>query len=148
LVLYFFLALGSTTTCALGRGSFEAIFFQLFTSPNALEEFTFDLKSLFWYHLSHMFTPWHRSNVTPFHSRVVLNTYVTCTWKTAHLVKLRHSNLPHNLLLTLTSKLVGLIPANFPSGPRPCSPRLPSLVFRPNRRLHLVQGLSAPRPTP
>jgi hypothetical protein len=66
-----------------------------------------------------------------------------------HLVKLQHSNLPRYLGLTSTFKRVGLIPvANFPSDPRPCCSRLPSLVFRPNRKLCLVRRLDASKPTP
>jgi hypothetical protein len=51
-------------------------------------------------------------------------------------------------------RYLGLIPTlrqegtntttDVPSGPRPCCPRIPSFVFRPNHRLHLVQGLSVP----
>jgi len=64
------------------------------------------------------------------------------------LVKFPHSGLPRYFGLTLTFKWMGLLlDANFPSGPRPCRPRLPSPIFWPNRNLHLVQGLSAPRPT-
>jgi len=82
-----------------------------------------------------------------FYSCVVLVTYVTYTWKTTHLVKLRH--LLHYLGLTLTSKRVRLILiVNFLSGPRPCHSWLPSPIFRPNHRLHLVQGLRVPRPLP
>ncbi len=82
-------------------------------------------------------------------SCVVLITYVTCTWKTMHLVKLRHLSLPHYLGLTLTSRQVGLIPTmDFPSGPRPCHLRLPSPISQVNHRLHLVRGLRAPRPPP
>jgi hypothetical protein len=65
-----------------------------------------------------------------------------------HLVKLQHSNLPHYLGLTLNSKRVGVIlVVNFPSGPKPRSLGLPSFVFRPNRKLCLVQRLDVPRPT-
>jgi hypothetical protein len=85
----------------------------------------------------------------PFHFHASLNTYTTYTWKTTHLVKLWHSSLPRYLWLFLTSRQVGLKPiANFPSGPRPCRPRLSSPVFWPNHRLCLVWGLSVPRPTP
>jgi hypothetical protein len=65
------------------------------------------------------------------------------------LVKLRHSGLPRYFGLTLTSKRVGLLPgADFPSGPRPCHPWLPSPIFWPNQNVCLIQGLSVSRPTP
>jgi hypothetical protein len=50
----------------LSNISFKAIYLQLFTSQNALKEFTFDLRSLLWYHLLHSVTPWCHSNVAPF----------------------------------------------------------------------------------
>jgi len=43
-----------------------------------------------------------------FHSHTSLNTYVTCTWKITHLVKLQHSVLSRNLGLFPTSRRVGL----------------------------------------
>jgi hypothetical protein len=99
--------------------------------------------------LLHFVTSWCHSNVTLFCFRVVLNAYAICTWRTMHLVKLRHSNLPRYLGLTSTFKQVGLIlVANFPSGPRPCCLGLPPLVFRPNRKLRLVWRLDVPKPTP
>ncbi len=62
----------------------------------------------------------------PFCFCAILNTYVTCTWKTMHLMKLWHLDLLCNLGLFSTFKQVGLKSiANFPSGPRPCCPRLP-----------------------
>jgi hypothetical protein len=93
--------------------------------------------------------PWCHSHVNPFHFCVTLNAYTTCTWKTMHLMKLRHSNLPHYLELTLTSRHVGLMPTTyFPSGPRPCCSKLLTFVFRPNYKLRLVQGLNALWPMP
>jgi hypothetical protein len=84
-----------------------------------------------------------------FRSRAVLNTYVSCTWKTMHLMKLRHSNLPCNLGLFPTFRWVGLkLVVDFPSDPKPCCPRLQSFIFRPNHQFSLVRGLSTPRPTP
>jgi hypothetical protein len=75
-----------------------------------------------------------------------LNAYVTYTWKTTHLVKLRHLGLTHYHELTPTFKQVGLIPAvDFPSGSKPCCT---IFHFRPNHKLCLVQGLSVPSPTP
>jgi hypothetical protein len=66
-----------------------------------------------------------------------------------HLVKLQHSNLPHNLGLFSTSKWVGFKPTvDFRSGSRPCRSRLPSPIFQPNRKFHLVRGCNTPRPTP
>jgi hypothetical protein len=74
-----------------------------------------------------------------FHLCAFLNTYTTCTWKTMHLVKLQHSNLPHNLGLFLIFKWVGLQPvADFLNGLRPFHLGLPFLVFPPNCRLRLV----------
>jgi hypothetical protein len=144
LVLYFFLALGSTTTYVLSSKSSKAIYLQLFTSQNALKEFTFDLRSLLWYHLLHPVTPWCHSNIAPFCSRAILNAYATNTWQTKHLVKLCHLNLPCYLGLTPTSKGVGLIPdVDIPSGPRFCHPILPSIVFWPNRRPCLVWSFNA-----
>jgi hypothetical protein len=53
-----------------------------------------------------------------FHYCATLNTYATYTWKTMHLVKLWHLDLPRNLGLFQTFKQVGLKPtANFSSGP-------------------------------
>jgi hypothetical protein len=43
-----------------------------------------------------------------FHSHTSLNTYVTCTWKITHLVKLQHSVLSRNLGLFPTSTRMGL----------------------------------------
>jgi hypothetical protein len=86
---------------------------------------------------------WRCFHITSFYFHAALNAYTTCTWKTTHLVKLWHSNLPHYLGLTPTSRRVGLIlAAYFPSGPRPCCSGLPTLVFQPNRKLCLVRGLS------
>jgi len=85
----------------------------------------------------------------PFHFCASLNTYATYTWKTTHLVKLQHSSLPRYLWLFLTSKRMRLKPTtNFPSGPRPCRPRLSSPIFWPNCKLCLVRGLSVLRRTP
>jgi hypothetical protein len=83
---------------------------------------------------------WIRIGIIPqlplFHSCAALNTYVTCTWKTMHLMKLWHSNLPRNLELFMTFKRMALKPtANFPSGLRPCYSGLPSPVFSPNHKL-------------
>jgi len=149
LVLYLFLTLGLTIGYVLNIESFEAICLQLFTSQNALEEFTLDLKNLFWNRLSHSITLWCCLNVAPFRSNATLNTYATCTWKTTHLVKLWHSNLPYYLGLTSTFKRVRLIPTiDFPSRSRLCHLRLPSRVFQPNYKLCLVWGLGVLRPTP
>jgi hypothetical protein len=94
--------------------------------------------------LSHLLMCWHRSHIAPFHFFATLNAYATCTWKIMHLVKLQHSDLPQYLGLTSTSRQVGLIfDADFPSDPRPCCSGLPTPVFRPNRKLHLVRRLSA-----
>jgi hypothetical protein len=91
--------------------------------------------------------PWCHSNIASFHFRVALNTYATCTWKIMHLVKLWHLGLHRYLGLTQTSRHVGLILAmNFPSALRPCHLGLPSPVFRPNHKLHLVRGLRALKP--
>jgi hypothetical protein len=107
--------------------------------PNVLQEFTLNLRSLLWCHLSHSFMPCHHSHIAPFRFCVALNAYATYTWKTMHLVKFRHSNLPHYLGLTLTLRHVGIMPAtNFPSGPRPCCLKLLTLVFRPNCKFCLV----------
>jgi hypothetical protein len=84
----------------------------------------------------------------PFRSCAFLNTYVTYTWKTMHLMKLRHLDLLRNLGLFSIFKHVRLnFFADFPSGPKPWCPRLPSLVFLPNHRFCLVRRLSAPKPT-
>jgi hypothetical protein len=92
--------------------------------------------------------PWRHSHV-PFRFCAALNAYAICTWKTMHLVKFRHSNLPHYLGLTLTSRRVGLMTAaNFPNGPRPCCSTLPTLIFRPDYKLRLIQGLNALWPMP
>jgi hypothetical protein len=81
--------------------------------------------------------------------RASLNTYTTYTWKTTHLVKIWHSDLPHNLGLFPIIRRVGLNHvANFSSGPRPCHLGLPSPILWPNHRLHLVQRFSVSRPTP
>jgi hypothetical protein len=74
---------------------------------------------------------WIRLGIIPslplFRSCVALNTYATCTWKTMHLMKLQHSNLPRNLELFLTFKWMALkLVANFPSGPRPFHSGTPS----------------------
>jgi hypothetical protein len=72
-----------------------------------------------------------------------------CTWKTMHLVKLQHLDLPNHFGLTSTSRWVELIfLTDFPSGPRPCCLGLPFPIIWPNHRLHMVQGLSAPQLTP
>jgi hypothetical protein len=82
----------------------------------------------------------HLSVVPMFHFCVALNTYATYTWKTMHLVKLQHSSLPRYLGLTSTSKRVGVIPVvDFSNGPKICCLKLPSPIFRLNRRLHLLQ---------
>ncbi len=52
------------------------------------------------------------SNVTLFHFCDTLNAYVTYTWKTMHLAKFQHLDLPHYLALTSTFRQVGLIFAN------------------------------------
>lgn len=53
-----------------------------------------------------------------------------------------HLDLPHYLGLNPTSRWVRLIPiVDFPSGSRPCCPRLLFPVFQPNHRLCLVQRL-------
>jgi hypothetical protein len=66
-----------------------------------------------------------------------------CYWKTTHLIKIRHLDLPHYLGLTPTFKRVGIIfVTNFPNGLRPCHPKLPSSIFWPNRKLHLVRQLN------
>jgi hypothetical protein len=63
LSLVLVLGLGFETTCVLGISSFETICFELFTSQGALEDFPINFRSLLWYHLLHLFMPWHRSIV-------------------------------------------------------------------------------------
>jgi hypothetical protein len=124
----------------LSIGLFEAICFGLFTSPGCLKRFSNWPKEPI---LIPKFAPKYAlasfHHCFLFHSCASLNTYATYTWKTMHLVKLQHSDLPHNLGIFLIDRWVGLkLAANFPSGPRPCRLGLPSLIFWPNWRLHLV----------
>jgi len=150
LVLYFFLAVPWVSPQPMCWATIHprSFAFNYSPPPNTLEKFALNFKSPLWYHLSHMVTPWCCSIVTPFRYCASLQTYVTCTWKTMHLVKLQHLGLPRSLGLTLTSRWVGLIPiVDFPSGPRCCHPWLPSPLLQPNHKLCLVQGLSVSRPT-
>jgi hypothetical protein len=124
---------------------------------NQNEWATINITSKWWNNLNNYkgtpFHTWVRLGIVPlsppFHSCAFLNTYATCTWKITHLVQFQHSYLPCNLGLFLTFRWVGLKPTtNFASGPRLCCLGLRSLVFRHNRKLHLVWGLSALKPTP
>jgi hypothetical protein len=149
LVLYFFLALGSIIAIVLGIGSSKPFALDCLFPPNALKKFQLTQGA---YSYTTFCTFIHLGVIPsspPFHSCSYLNTNTTCTWKTTHLVKLRHSNLPHNLGLFPTFKQVGLkTTADFPSDLRPCRPGLPSPIFQPNHKLCLVWRLNTSKPTP